>query len=82
MRTTVRLDERLMREVKRYAAARDKTLTKVIEEALQEKLALGGPPKPFTLRTARGGLRPGVNLDHNAETLELLEGGLDVVSRR
>lgn len=76
MRTTVRLDETLMREAKRYAAEQEKTLTKVIEEALREKLRRK-PCKPqhFELRTFdSGGLRPGVNLDDNAATRDLMDG--------
>ncbi len=65
-----------MREVKRYAVERDKTLTKVIEEALREKLARKQPePQTFELRTFdSGGLRPGVNLDDNAATRDLMDG--------
>ena len=39
MRTTVRLDERLLAEVKQHAQASNKTLTLVIEDALREMLA-------------------------------------------
>ena len=65
-----------MREVKRYAAKRDTTLTKVIEEALREKLARKQPEPPtFELRTFHGGgLQPGVNLDDNAATRDLMDG--------
>lgn len=76
MRTTVRLDDTLMREVKRYAAEHDKTLTKIIEEALREKLVSERPePQVFELRTFDGGgLQPGVNLDNNAATRDLMDG--------
>ena len=76
MRTTVRLDEALMREAKRYATEHDKTLTKIIEEALREKLARKQPePQIAELRTFDGGgLQPGVNLDDNAATRDLMDG--------
>ncbi len=65
-----------MCEAKRYAAERNKTLTKVIEEALTEKLARKQPkPQTFELRTFdSGGLRPGVNLDNNEATRDLMDG--------
>lgn len=82
MKIIVRLNEALMREVKRYAAEHDKTLTRVIEEALREKLAPAYTLKPFELVTVESGLQPGVNLDDNAATLELMEEGLGVGCRR
>lgn len=39
MRTTIRLDDELLREAKRLAAETNQTLTAVIEEALRERLA-------------------------------------------
>lgn len=76
MRTTVRLDETLMREAKRYAAEQDKTLTKVIEEALREKLTRKRTePRIVKLRTFDGGgLQPGVDLDDNTATRDLMDG--------
>lgn len=78
MRTTVRLDEALMKEVKQYAAERGITLTKAIEESLREKLAraavvkAGKPFEPITY--SGGGLQPGVNLDDNSALLDLMDG--------
>ena len=65
-----------MREVKRYAVERDKTLTKVIEEALREKLARKQPePQTFELHTFdSGGLRSDVDLDDNAAMRDLMDG--------
>jgi hypothetical protein len=39
MRTTIRLDDDLLRENKAHALATDRTLTQVIEDALRETLA-------------------------------------------
>ena len=81
MRTTVRLDEELMAEVKKLAASRGMTLTAVLDEALREMLArraLGGTAKPPRLPTFKGrGLQPGVDLDDSAALLELMEGADD-----
>ena len=81
VRTTIRLPEELARAVKRLAAETDRTMTRVIEEALREALARRDqPPKrrPVRLPTfAGGGLRPGVDLDDSAALLDLMEGGDD-----
>lgn len=67
MRTTVRLPDALMREVKAYAAERGLTLTRLIEDALREVLArreAADGPTPAPLPTdGAGGLLPGVDLD-------------------
>ena len=74
MRTTVTLDDRLLRAARRHAAERGTTLSAVIEEALRAKLAgrAARSPRPFELVTFRGdGPREGVNLDRTAELLEI-----------
>lgn len=81
VRTTIRLPEELARAIKRLAADTDRTMTRVIEEALRETLARRDqPPKLRRIRLstfAGGGLRPGVDLDDSAALLELMEGGDD-----
>jgi predicted transcriptional regulator len=77
VRTTVRLDEKLMHRVKRYALEHNKTLTAVIEDALREKLASRTDlqKQRFELRTFDGGgLQPGVDLDDNAGTRDVMDG--------
>lgn len=78
MRTTVRLDEELMTEVKKLALRRGLTLTAVLDEALREMLARRsqeGSGLPPRLPTFGGrGLQPGVDLDDSAALLELMEG--------
>jgi hypothetical protein len=78
MRTTVRLPDDLMRQVKRLAAETDRTLTQLIEDSLREILARArrgaSREEPFTVRTFRGtGLAPGLDLDHMAELLDVLD---------
>ena len=80
MRTTVRLPDDLMRQVKRYAAESERTITEVIEDALREALARKvrsqGKTKRFRLLTFRGtGTGPGVDLDDSAALLDLMEEG-------
>lgn len=77
MRTTVRLDERLLAEAKKYAAESGRTLTSILEDALRETLARRRTrprAKPLRLKTVKGnGVRPGVDLDDSASLLELME---------
>lgn len=81
MRTTVRLDERLLERARSEAARRGATLTSLIEEGLQ--LVLRRPKKPtnqsiVTLPECRagGGTLPGVDLDDSAALLDRMEGRL------
>ena len=77
MRTTIRLDDHLLREAKQFAAQTGRTLTAVIEDALRESLARSRKrplPTRAALPTFRGnGLRPGVDLDDSASLLEVME---------
>lgn len=75
MRTTIRLDERLLRDAKKAAAATGRTLTSVIEEALRENLARQRktPAARAPLPRHRGRLQPGVDLDDSAALLDLME---------
>ena len=77
MRTTIRIDDGLLKEVKAAAAANGRTLTAFVEEALRETLgrrrARSGR-KPVILHTFKGGqLLPGVDLDNSAALLDLME---------
>ncbi len=77
MRTTVRLDDSLLMEVKRYAAERQLTLTAVLEQAVREMLALRTRLKarePVRLPTFKGrGLQPGIDLHDSAALLAVME---------
>ncbi len=77
MRTTIRIDEHLLAEAKRYAAESGRTLTSVFTDALREALSRRRKlvkPRRVRVRTVKGnGLQPGVNLDDTASLLELME---------
>ncbi len=77
MRTTIRLDDQLLIEVKQLAARTDRTITAVIEDALRDMLARQGQiqqKKPVQLVTVGGrGLQPGVDLDDSASLLDSME---------
>jgi hypothetical protein len=83
MRTTLRLDERLLVETKKVAMETGRTMTAVIEDALRQMLAqqkqLAERP-PVYLTTVDGeGLQPGVDLDDSAALLDLMEAADDAV---
>lgn len=63
MKTTVNLNDELLRRAKRHAAKHGRTLTSVLEEALRELLARGGARKPFSLDlpTVKGDRPPRVD---------------------
>jgi hypothetical protein len=76
MRTTVRIDDQLLREAKQLAARTGRTLTAVVEDALRETLNRQRRPgrRDVELPTFRGdGLRPGVDLDDSAALIELMD---------
>lgn len=79
MRTTVRLDEALMRQVKAEAARRGQTVTELIEKGLQLVLASGRGRKRrervvVPVSRATGGTHPGVELDDSSALLDRLDG--------
>ena len=79
MRTTVRLNENLLRLVKREAQKRGRTLTSMIEQGLRLVLA-ASRTRPVRARAklpvsrAGGGTLPGVDLNDSAALLDTMEG--------
>lgn len=77
MRTTVRLDDALLREAKVRAAEQGITFTQLLDESLRERLAVRPPQKktgPFRLSSyGRRGTRPGVDLDDNRAVRDLMD---------
>lgn len=78
MRTTVRLDDDLLKQAKKYAAEHSTTLTAMLDQALREILARQeNQPQieNLSLPTFTGqGLRSGVNLDDSAALRDLMDG--------
>lgn len=79
MRTTIRLDDDLLRDAKAAAVASGRTLTSLIEDALREALSrreARDSHAAVELPTFKGGggLQPGVDLDDSAALLDLMEG--------
>ncbi|MEX0691115.1 MAG: type II toxin-antitoxin system VapB family antitoxin [Gemmatimonadales bacterium] len=75
MRTSVDLNDRLLRDAKRRAADEGTTLKAVFERALREYL--GGPKKkaPYTFqwRTEKGELLPGIDIDSRESLYRVLD---------
>jgi hypothetical protein len=77
MRTTIAIQDDLLRRARKVALERDTSLRELVEDALRSALARpkeGVKAKPFRLATFRGrGLMPGVDLDHTASLLDVME---------
>ena len=78
MRTTIRLNDRLLRQAKRHAAGSGRTLTALVEDALRESLGRRRrrtKAAPIRLTTVKGtGTVSGVDLDDSASLLDRMEG--------
>ncbi|GDY29226.1 ribbon-helix-helix protein, CopG family [Gandjariella thermophila] len=85
MRTTIRIDDELYREVKARAVRSGRTVAAVLEDAVRRGL---NPPEQrsgarYTVRpTGRGGLRSGVDLSSNAALAEVMDEGTSVDAQR
>ena len=76
MRTTLDIDGDVLRKAKKLAAEEGKTLTRIVEEALRDRLKPPKRAKPFRLRllTMKGRLLAGVNLADRDALYERMEG--------
>jgi hypothetical protein len=78
MRTTVRLDDALLGQVKQEAARRKQTVTSMIEMGLRLVLAQSQrrhrrPRVVLPVCRAGGGVLPGVDLDDSSALLDHME---------
>lgn len=81
MRTTIRIDDALYRDVKARAATAGRTVASVLEDAIRRGLAARDTSErsPYRVRgDGRGGLRPGVDLSSSAALREILDEGRPV----
>ena len=77
MRTTLDLDDGLMKAVKRLAADTGRTMTAIVEDSLRAALAV----RPGTRRrtswtwvTVKGKVRPGVDVTDRDRLYDVMEG--------
>ncbi len=79
MRTTLTLDDDVLKAARRLAGQQGRPLKDVVNEALRHGLALGqarrGPPYTFRLRTVEGRLLPGVDLADRDKLFDLMDRG-------
>lgn len=74
-RTTLDIDDALLRELKKKAAAQGRTLQAVVNEHLKRAAATAsGPPYDLRLEGWRAELRPGVDLFDRDTLFDLLDG--------
>lgn len=76
MRTTIDLNDELLRQAKRRAADEGVPLREIIERALRAQLAGTQRRKKYRLRwkTVKGALQPGVRLDDRDALFDLMDG--------
>jgi len=79
MRTTIKIDDDLLREAKEIAVKSGRGLADVIGDAVRESFArrrkAASSAEPLRLPTyGRSGLRPGVDLDDSSALLDVMEG--------
>lgn len=78
MRTTIDLDDDLLREAKAAAAADGRTLKSLVEESLRARLAQASGADDLVAlpvhTPSAGGLRAGVDLGDNVSLRRLLDG--------
>jgi hypothetical protein len=78
MRTTLSMDEQLLREAKSRAAISGVTLSAFIEQSVREKLARfkeisDNDRRPLLVFHKTGGVMPGINLDKTSELLSQMD---------
>ncbi len=78
MRTTISIDQGLLRRAKSISAANGETLSALIEDALRERLERVAPDakgdhRPLLVIHKEGGVHPGINLDKTSELLGMLD---------
>jgi hypothetical protein len=77
MRTTISIEDGLLRAAKQRGLERDMTLGAVIEDALRTVLdparASAGRPVPLPVSIRRGGTRPGVDVADGARLRDVMD---------
>jgi plasmid stability protein len=78
MRTTIRINDELLKKAKIRAAETDRSLTEVIEDALRKAIDNFDEDiesRDITIPTAgEGGMQPGVDLDDTSSLFDKIDG--------
>lgn len=77
MRTTISIEDHLLRTARQRALERDMTLGGLIEDALRTVLdparTSAAKPAPLPVSTRRGGTRPGVEVADGARLRDVMD---------
>ena len=77
VRTTLTLDDEMLRRARKKAAQENRPLKEIINEALRVGLDSGGQRRSahfkFRLKTVKGRLMPGVDLTDRDKLFDLME---------
>lgn len=75
-RTTLSIDDNLLRQAKKAAAETHRSLAQFVEDAVREVIARRKGPvrRKIKLPTSPGGPRPGVDLDRTADLIDAMDG--------
>lgn len=77
MRTTISMNDELLRQAKLRAAETHRTLTAVIEDAVRMALQQKPVPGPYPVRvptSGSGGLKAGITLDDTSAVMDRMDG--------
>jgi len=77
MRTTIDLDDRLFRDLKRQAAERGTTLRELVNELLRSALSRPGQRRKYQFNwkvQPLGTIQPGVRLNDRQSLFDLMDG--------
>ncbi|HVR07040.1 MAG TPA: DUF2191 domain-containing protein [Thermoanaerobaculia bacterium] len=76
MRTTLEIDDGVLKQARRLALERGETLTRFIEEAIRRQLSVpsGLPPYRLILLTKKGKARPDIDWDDRDSIYEHMHG--------
>lgn len=76
MKTTLNLNDRLLRSAKKAAAERGVTLTSVVEDALRTSFAKPAKSSGYVFRwkTHKGTMAPGVDINSREKLYDFMDG--------
>jgi hypothetical protein len=79
MRTTIRLDDELLKQLKAVALESGRTMNEVVEDACREFIyrirdARSRPRAKLTISYGEGGVFPGIDINNSAALLDIMDG--------
>ena len=79
MRTTIKLDDELLKQLKAVALESRRTMNEVVEDACREfiyrrKVVRSRPRVKLTISYGEGGVFPGIDINNSAALLDIMDG--------